>query len=269
VKKLIWLTDLHLIEPGKDWPQGVDPLARLRVCLEEIRTLHSDAERMVISGDLIQLRNPGAYGILREELKRMPTPCRLLVGNHDERDALLEIFPEIDDIDGFVQGADDLDGERLLYLDTLAADGKHHGELCPARMRWIGEQVRSADERPLLIFLHHPPCDIGVPALDRLRLVDAEALARLIRRRRGATHLFCGHVHRNASGLWAGHPFATLKSPHVQFDLDMTGSKLVRSKEPPGYGVILIGQNEIVLNYRDLTTDVTSPPASAEHRVIS
>jgi 3',5'-cyclic AMP phosphodiesterase CpdA len=252
VKKLIWLTDLHLVEPEQDWPQGVDPLARLRVCLEEVRTLHPDAERIVVSGDLVQLRNPGAYSILRAELEQMPTPYRLLVGNHDDRDALLEIFPEIEHIDGFIQGAEDLDSARLLYLDTLARDRQHHGQLCPARLRWIGDQIMSADERPLLIFQHHPPCGIGVPALDRLRLLDSDALADLVRRRRGPTHLFCGHLHRNVSGLWAGHPFASVKSPHVQFALDMTGPKLVRSKEPPGYGVIRVGQNEIVVNYCDI-----------------
>lgn len=28
MKKLFWLTDLHLVEPGDDWPQDIDPLAR-------------------------------------------------------------------------------------------------------------------------------------------------------------------------------------------------------------------------------------------------
>ena len=45
---------------------------------------------------------------------------------------------------------------------------------------------------------------------------------------------------------------AALKSPHVQFDLDVTGAKLVRSEEPPGYGVILVSKKEIVVNYRDV-----------------
>jgi 3',5'-cyclic-AMP phosphodiesterase len=190
LKKLIWLTDLHLVGPDRDWPQGVDPLARLRVCLDEVLAFHSDAERIVISGDLTQINEPGAYRILRAELERMPMPYRLLVGNHDDRDALTKAFPEIDDVDGFIQGADDVNGARHLYLDTLAADGKHHGELCPARMRWIREQVRLADERPLLIFLHHPPCDIGVPALDRLKLLDSDELADLLRRRSGPRTYF-------------------------------------------------------------------------------
>jgi hypothetical protein len=61
------------------------------------------------------------------------------------------------------------------------------------------------------------------------------------------------------SWLWAGHPFASLKSPHIQFELDMTGPKLMRSKEPPGYGVILVGPNEIVVNYRDILDCMTLP----------
>lgn len=252
MKKLIWMTDLHLVEQGQDSPQGVDPLARLRLCLEEIAELHSDADRLVISGDLIQLRNPGAYTILRAELERMSFPYRLLVGNHDDRGALRSIFPETTCIDGFVQGSENVDGAQLLYLDTQAADGKHHGELCQIRETWISEQIEVAGEEPLLIFMHHPPCDIGVPALDLLRLLNTDRLTGLLQRRRGPTHLFCGHVHRNASGLWAGHPFATLKSPHVQFALNMAADDMSRSLEPPGYAVVMVRPSEIVVNYRDV-----------------
>ena len=250
--KLVWLTDLHLVEPGRDWPQGVDPLARLAACLEEIRRLHADAARIVISGDLVQRPHPDAYRLLRAELERMPMDYRLLVGNHDDRATLLQAFPEIARVNGFIQSADELADARLLFLDTLAADGKHHGELCPTRLRWAAERIAAADDRPLLVFLHHPPFEIGVPALDRLWLLEADDLAGALRSRSGPTQLFCGHLHRNVSGLWAGHPFAILKSPHVQFDLDMVGSKLVRSNEPPGYGVILIGPEGVVVNYRDM-----------------
>ena len=77
-------------------------------------------------------------------------------------------------------------------------------------------------------------------------------LADVLRGRRGPTQLLSGHVHRNVVASWAGHPIATLKSPHVQFDLDTYGSKLVRSAEPPGYGVILVRDDQITLHYRDL-----------------
>ncbi|WP_295807204.1 phosphodiesterase [uncultured Nitratireductor sp.] len=256
--KLIWITDLHLVEPDRDWPAGVDPLARLRACLKEIDALHADADRIIISGDLIQLNNTLAYEVLRRELEPLHLPHRLLVGNHDDRNALLSVFPEVDGSNGFVQYAEEIGGARILYLDTLASDGKHHGELCSTRMEWIAEQFEAAGDAPLLMFLHHPPCNIGVPALDRLKLRDTGPLADLLRTRRGLTHLFCGHVHRNVSGIWAGHPFAALKSTHVQFDLDMTGEKLERSGEPPAFAVIHFTNEQITVNYRDIPSDTVS-----------
>ncbi|MEZ0471809.1 metallophosphoesterase [Luteimonas salinilitoris] len=252
MSKVVWLTDPHLVAPGHEPPQGVDPLPRLRAALAEAAALHADAARIVLSGDLVQLRNPEAYRLLREELERVRMPFRLLVGNHDDRAQLLDAFPETATVDGFIQSAEDLGDVQMLYLDTLAHDGKHHGELCPTRLQWLERQIAAADERPLLVFQHHPPCDIGVPALDRLRLLDNTGLARLLKARRAPTHLFCGHVHRNVSGRWAGHPFATLKSLHVQLAFDMRQPRLVYSDEPPGYGVILVDGGDIVVHHRDL-----------------
>ena len=119
--RLRTLTDLHLVEPGQDWRQGVDPLGRLRVCLEEIRTLHSDAERIVVSGDLVQLRNPRAYSILRAELEQMPTPYRLLIGNNDDRDPFWRSSRKSTISTDSFRGADAFIA-RVLYLDTLARD---------------------------------------------------------------------------------------------------------------------------------------------------
>ena len=252
MSKLIWLTDPHVVEPGRDWPAGVDPLAGLRRCLDEVRVLHADAERIVVSGDLVQLRNTKAYGLLESELDSLGTPYRLMVGNHDDRAAFSRTFrgPRAT---GFIQSAEEIAGTRLLYLDTVAQDGNHHGELCPVRMEWITRHVEAAGDKPLLMFLHHPPMDIGVPALDRLKLRNAAPLAGLVSRRRAPTHLFFGHLHRNVCGLWAGHPFAALKSTHVQYELEMTGSRLVLSKEPPGYAVVSFDGDGIVVNFRDVT----------------
>lgn len=176
MSKLIWLTDLHLVEQGRDWPQGVDPLRHLRFCLGEVREKHSDADRIVISGDVAQLNNPGAYAILREELEQTGIAYRVMAGNHDDRGALLAAFPEICGPGPFVQGIDELPDSRIMYVDTVADNGKHHGELCEGRLAWIEKSIACSDERPLLIFLHHPPADIGVPALDRLKLLNADAL---------------------------------------------------------------------------------------------
>jgi 3',5'-cyclic AMP phosphodiesterase CpdA len=108
--KLVWMTDLHLVERGSDHPAGVDPLTGLRDAIEEIKRFHNDAVRLVISGDLVQL-HPGAYRILYEELASLSIPVRLLAGNHDDREALLDIFHEAGQ-GGFVQQAEDIEAGR-------------------------------------------------------------------------------------------------------------------------------------------------------------
>lgn len=253
--KVLWLTDPHLIELDETTSQPpTEAWQRFRLCLDEIRREHADAELIVLTGDLVQLSNPGAYGLLREELERLPMPYRLLVGNHDDRAALHGAFPDIPMAGGFVQGSDDIGETRLIYLDTLASEG-HHGELCPSRLDWLAEQLVAASARSVLIFLHHPPMEIGVPALDRLRLLESEGLSDLLQLRRAPTHLFCGHVHRNVSGRWSGHPFATLKSTNTQFAFDMQASRLIRCDEDPGYGVLLFDDERVIVNYVDISID--------------
>jgi Predicted phosphohydrolases len=90
--KIAWLSDLHLVVPGSDLPRGVDPALRAQMCLDDIRARHADADRLIITGDLIQLRHTGAYGLLKELLEDMPMPTKLLVGNHDDRAAFSRYF---------------------------------------------------------------------------------------------------------------------------------------------------------------------------------
>ncbi|MCE8004099.1 metallophosphoesterase [Billgrantia ethanolica] len=253
--KVLWLTDPHLVEPDNAASQApAEAWQRFRRCLDDIRHDHADAELLVLSGDLVQLNNPGAYALLREALETLHMPYRLLVGNHDDRTALHEAFPHIPMVRGFLQGSDDIGETRLIYLDTQAAQG-HYGELCPFRLDWLAAELEAASTRPAAIFLHHPPMAIGVPALDRLKLLESEGLRDLLQSRRAPTQFFCGHVHRNVSGRWCGHPFATLKSTNTQFAFDMQAERLRRCDEEPGYGVLLFDNGEVIVNYVDISTD--------------
>lgn len=247
-RKLLWVTDLHLVEPGRPWPQDVDPLQRFCAVLDELRTSHADADRLILSGDLVQSGNLAAYEVLRDVLQDFPVPYRLLVGNHDRRDNLRQAFPNVAGVDGFLQSSEEVAGTRLIYLDTQAEQG-HHGELCPSRLSWLEAQLRSAGDNLALIFMHHPPLAVGVPPLDRLRLRDSDgALFDLLRARSGPTQLLCGHLHRNVSGLWAGHPFTVLESTHLPLAFDMVSDRLARYLAPPTYGVILVENDAVVIN---------------------
>lgn len=246
--KLLWITDPHLVEPGRAKPQGTDPLQRLTAILDELRRQHIDADRLILTGDLVDSGSAKGYEVLRSALQDFPIPYRLLVGNHDNRDNLRDVFPQVPTIDGFLQLSEELNGVHLIYLDTQA-EGGHHGELCPKRLAWLEAQLQNAGARPVLIFMHHPPIAIGMPPLDRLRLRDPDhVLFQLLRARSAPTQLLCGHFHRNVSGLWAGHPFTVLGSTHLPLQFDMVGDQLRRYPGAPEYGVILLEGESVVVN---------------------
>lgn len=247
--KIAWLSDLHLVVPGSDLPRGVDPALRAQMCLDDIRARHADADRLIITGDLIQLRHTGAYGLLKELLEGMPMPTKLLVGNHDDRAAFFEVFPHMPHELGYVQSSEVVDGHQLIYLDTVADDGKHHGQLDSVRLQWL-DIVLSQCDCPALLFMHHPPAMVGIPALDKMRLnVGDQALHEILQRHKHrSVHLFCGHVHRSLSGTWGGFPYAVMTTPHVGFALDMQQHKLLPADEAPGYGVIQSLDNSIVVH---------------------
>jgi len=66
---------------------------------------------------------------------------------------------------------------RLIVLDTLDADEavEHSGALCPARLAFLDAALAGAGGRRAVIFMHHPPLDVGFDAMDAIGLRDRDA----------------------------------------------------------------------------------------------
>lgn len=196
--KIIQITDPHLVAPGQRLVNGLDPGERLSRTLGHLRVAQADADLLVITGDLTDDGDPRAYAMLREMLEGLPMPVRLLMGNHDARAPFRTEFPDQPvDAAGFVQSLLDLPetGDRLLFLDTLSP-GEPGGRYCEARMGWLRQTLAAAPERPVTVFLHHPPVDPGMRHLAQICLHDAEPLlAALQAHPAGLRYLVFGHIH--------------------------------------------------------------------------
>ena len=242
---LIHLTDLHLSAPGEPvW--GVDPHDRASRVLDEIAGHHGDAAFCVISGDLANDCDPRAYRWLAERLRGFPLRTVLMTGNHDERAAMRAALPGLmDDGNGFVQGALDTDEGRFLFLDTHKDPTVTAGESCAARRDWLRARLDEARGRPVRIFMHHPPFDIGVPRMDRIRLEEADAFAALLDGR-DVRHLFFGHVHRPVFVHWRGIPCTALPGTAHQIPLSEASGRF--TLEPAMYAVVLIEGDRTVVH---------------------
>lgn len=245
--KLIHITDLHLRTPGET-VAGRDPAASLAAAIAQINRNHADADLVVITGDLSDDGSIASYRLLAAAIEGLIPPARLLVGNHDSRAAFASVFGLGDD--GFVQGALQLPGSRLLFLDTLD-EGAVAGRLCPRRLSWLDAELGRSTE-PVLIFMHHPPFDIGMPPLDACKLAAPDAFAALVRRHGKVRHIAAGHVHRLVSGSWNGVTITTGRGTNHQTALLFGATDFAIGTEAPSYNVMLISPADLIVHVEEI-----------------
>jgi 3',5'-cyclic AMP phosphodiesterase CpdA len=274
--KLIQISDLHFVPPGVRL-FGIDPRARLEAAIADINAHHGDAELCLFTGDLADHGAPEAYDALRETLAALQTPYRLTIGNHDDRDNFLRAFPEAPcDAHGFVQSVVSNGAGDIVVLDTHEP-GQVSGSFCAKRQAWLRARLAEAADRPVYIFMHHPPLDIGIPSMDRIGLVDKQGFAEAVS---GAVagsgagaahirHIFFGHVHRSMSGSWRGIPYASLRSLVHQVPLDFVAeSPVPHDYAPPAYNVILLDEEDMVVHHHEFMDASRLPPEQARYTPI-
>ncbi|CAN7727748.1 phosphodiesterase [Phyllobacterium sp. LjRoot231] len=247
--KIIQVTDLHLVAPGEALCD-LDPLARLQACITDINQNHGDAELVIFTGDLSDTGDEVTYRALAGELTKLLPPFRLMLGNHDDRNAFLNVFDTVQVEDGFVQSVEDTREGRLIMLDTLVP-GRPEGRLDEVRLRWLQQRLVEVGDRPVFLFSHHPPFPIYMPLLDRMGIIEADALYALLKEHGNVRHIFAGHAHRPIAGSWRGIPISVLRGTNHQSALDFDPDRIAVTHEPPAYAVIFIGKDSVIAHFHD------------------
>lgn len=252
--KFIHLTDTHLV-PAPRKLFALDPRARLRAAVADINRRHADAAMVVVTGDLTHWGEREAYRELKQALDALTPSYRLILGNHDDRANFLAAFPDSPtDPQGFVQWTEGTEAGLFVFLDTLIP-GSDGGRLCEARLAWLEKQLTAARGRPLYLFLHHAPLDLGIPGMDAIRLQNAEALLPLLQAQGGLRHIFFGHIHRTIAGSWHGLPYSTLPGTNHQVLLQFHREDVPGSHEPPAYGVVFLRPEAVVMHVQAYLDD--------------
>lgn len=239
--KLIHLTDTHLTVSG-DRLHGLSPRDRLRQAIDSINRLHGDADLCVITGDLADRGEIGAYEALREALDRLTVPYRLLIGNHDDRGNFRQVFGETPaDGAGYIQSAEPTEAGRFLYLDTVQP-GTHAGHYGADRQAWLRAELEAAGDRPVYLFMHHHPAPVHVAPLDVIGLVDGPAFHRILAEFRDRIrHIFHGHCHLTLAGSICGVPVSGMRSAVHQTWPDFSDTRTLSfAPLAPAYGVVFL-----------------------------
>lgn len=253
--KLIWMSDLHFTNAGEILTH--DPRRRLDNAIQYVNQHHSDAALCVISGDLVDGGNRQDYVALKARLAKLSMPYFPMVGNHDARAAFRELLPLPSTVmDNFVQYSISAGDAQILCLDTQKT-GSAAGEMCPMRRAWVKKALQTAKDRPIYIFMHHPPMALGLPMQDQAMMEEGQSFLDLLAEFTCVKYLFIGHVHRAVIGNAHGIPFATMRSvlyqappPVPAWDWD----SFVPSKEAPNVGALTFKGGGVHLQYLQFCT---------------
>ncbi|MEJ8560565.1 metallophosphoesterase [Yoonia sp. GPGPB17] len=245
--KLLQFTDIHLTTPGQTIADR-DPNANFERALNHALSHHSDAEAVVITGDLSDWGERDDYVRLKARLKTVPMPVHLCIGNHDDRSVLLSVFPELADENGHVQGIFPLSQGVGITIDTWGPE-THAGHFCDVRARWLDKQLSCA-EGPVYLFMHHNPVPMGIEPMDRIMQRDADLLARTLKPHAGKIqHLFHGHCHLPLSGSFCGIPFSAPRGTNHAGWPDFAATKVFSSSDlPESYAVAQLFKHGVMVH---------------------
>jgi 3',5'-cyclic AMP phosphodiesterase CpdA len=236
------ITDIHLgFEP--DNPAEFNR-QRLDKILRKLCSMTPLPDMIICTGDLTENGDSRSYKQLKEALAGAPCETYLCIGNHDDRDNFLDIFPETPSTDGFIQYVIDKGTFIVVVLDTVET-GEHGGAFCDQRASWLSQTLDACSDRPVIIALHHPPARHGIEWMDVEP--DAEWIKRLsgvLKNRSNIRAMLAGHVHRPFTTMFENHLLTVTGSSAPQVALDLAAidpsdpdDRPMIVAEEPGYSL--------------------------------
>ena len=227
------ISDTHILVPESDHPAAGRRADGLRRSVADINRQRPDA--VIFTGDTVQHGLAEEYAYLRDLLAPLRAPLYLIPGNRDDRGALRAAFadhPHLPKNGEFVHYTVEDHALRLVALDSTSP-GERKGFFCPMRQAWLDGVLSARPDRPTVLFIHHPPFDIGDHYVGGYRRPEeAAALAEVVGRHPQVTRLLCGHVHLSVEQPWAGTTASVM--PSIAVDV-RKGVDEIEAREQPIY----------------------------------
>lgn len=255
---IVHLSDTHLLAGNRPLGGRYDTAANLTATLAAVERTGVRPDAIVFTGDLTDLGEPEAYAALRAEVEpfaaRLGAPLVWVAGNHDERPALRAALLGAAPTEEPVTGVWDLDGLRLIALDSTVP-GWHHGDLDPDQLEWLRGVLAEPAPLGTILALHHPPLPSHIPFFDILELRHQDALAGVIAGT-DVRAILAGHLHYSTSGTFVGVPVSVASATCYTMNLQ---------RPPAEVNGMDAGQSfHLVHVYDDTITHAVVPVGEAE-----
>ncbi|MBT8087240.1 MAG: metallophosphoesterase [Gammaproteobacteria bacterium] len=223
------ITDPHLFARPDGELRGTATAASLARVLGHYQDSDWQAERALITGDIIHDDSEVAYRRFRDALLPLDMRMHCLPGNHDVRALMLEVCRE----PPFTYCATEEIGNWLIIALDSCVSGTAGGSVAEAELQRLTDAVAGSSADHVLVCLHHPPVKMGSAWLDSVGLANAEEFLRHVEALGRVRLVVSGHVHQAFDEVRNGIRIITTPSTCSQF-LPRSDVFAVDNR-PPGY----------------------------------
>ena len=208
---LIQLTDLHLYAEASGILKGINTRVSFEKVLTTALQTHQ-ANVLLLTGDLADKAESGAYQYLSQRMSTMSIPSFYLAGNHDGS-SMHDIFAQ-----GNLRLLNSLIMEnwRLIGLNSCIVD-QVTGYLSDAVLTQLQHDLDQSQDYHVGILLHHHVLSVG-GHMDSLGLQNSQALIDLLESYEQVKFVLSGHAHQDFSQQQVGCQWLVTPSTCYQID---------------------------------------------------
>jgi Icc protein len=211
------LSDTHIPADKSNEYRGFRPWDNLNRIIPGV--IAAKPEATLINGDAARLTGEVED---YQELKRLINPladdCPIYIGmgNHDHRENFNQVMQPDEENTAEVANKHVVVIEhpavRIVQLDSLLYVDKVAGLLGKAQRAWLEEFLGEADDRPIVLFVHHT---LGDRDGD---LLDADRMFRILKPHSQVKAIFYGHSHVYEYGFREGKHLINLPAVGYNFN---------------------------------------------------
>ena len=242
--KLIQLSDLHLVPPGKLTSKVLDTNSILEETINEIlrkKDYFGKIEGLVVTGDVSDDGSIESYLSAHEKLIKLNVPVLVIPGNHDLRNPMREVFNEHVEFSTKSSQFDwvfKYEETVIVGLDSLV-EGENFGFLEKTSLEFLSNQLSIHNGSDIVLLIHHPPIKTGIYFMDKIGLTNSSDLSECLKATHRPVRILCGHVHGVYHGLLGIHPVVSAPSVCSAFEFNRKKFAPVGfNRGPTGYAYL-------------------------------
>lgn len=236
--RILQLSDPHIRLPGNPLAGRVETIPFFERAIATVERLRPRPDLVLITGDIVDTMSVEEYAIARRVIDQLTLPVFVLPGNHDERKGMRSELGQYlgkglnEDCLAYTIDQFEL---RIIMLDSVIPMSGE-GRIGEVQLAWLEQELAHRARTPTLIALHHPPFDVGIPFMEKYRLLDRVELGAVLSRHSQVVGVVAGHIHRTIVGR-VGTLMAMVgpsTAHQIPLELSPDGPETLVF-EPPGY----------------------------------